>query len=632
MRPWSTASPSSTWGRRRWSSAASIGPARTAQPAEPAPRARGRVVPHRPAGGGRRGAGAGRRRLAGARGRALLPGDRARPDGPGPPAALRHQGPPDPRHRGRAVRRGPPRRDGRRAACRATRPCWPRWRPAARASSATSSAPSRPSRTRSSAPRSPASSWSRAGRAPARRWWRCTGPPTSSTPTGSRWRTRASSWSAPTGCSCATSSRCCPRSARPASSWSSWPTWCPTCELGAADSRQAARVKGDARMARVLAKAVHDRERPLREDLVVPLRRDHAAPHRRRQRPHREGRPAPLPPPQRRPALRGDRGVHGAGRQQPHPRPRRTRCGTAPATSTRCARRSSACGRCSPRPSCSTTCSAPGPCCAWRRRSGWPTTNGWRCTGPRHTNGQPAVVVGAPTSPCSTRPASCSVPGPAAAPTGAEAEIRTYGHIVVDEVQDLTPMQLRMVARRSLNGSMTVVGDIAQATGPFAPDDWSEVLAHLPDRRPARVVELTIGYRIPGQIMAMANRILRLAAPQIVPPDAVREGDALPEVRRVAADELGAGVIAARACAPGRARRRRHRGRHADLDGRHRGGGAGARGRAVRAGQPRRSGRRRHGGAGRAGQGAGAGRRGAGRAGQGRGRGAPRARARSTWP
>jgi DNA helicase IV len=131
------------------------------------------------------------------------------------------------------------------------------------------------------------------------------------------------------------------------------------------------------------------------------------------------------------------------------------------------------------------------------------------------------------------------------ASNGSEAEIRTYGHIVVDEVQDLTPMQLRMVARRSLNGSMTVVGDIAQATGPFAPDDWSEVLAHLPDRRPARVVELTIGYRIPGQIMAMANRILRLAAPHIAPPDAVREGDAPPEVRRVAAEDLGEGAVAA---------------------------------------------------------------------------------------
>ena len=50
-------------------------------------------------------------------------------------------------------------------------------------------------------------------------------------------------------------------------------------------------------------------------------------------------------------------------------------------------------------------------------------------------------------------------------------EIRTYGHIVIDEVQDLTPMQLKMAARRSLNGSLTVVGDLAQATGPLAPDD-----------------------------------------------------------------------------------------------------------------------------------------------------------------
>ena len=48
-------------------------------------------------------------------------------------------------------------------------------------------------------------------------------------------------------------------------------------------------------------------------------------------------------------------------------------------------------------------------------------------------------------------------------------EIRTYGHIVVDEVQDLSPMQLKMIARRSLNGSLTVVGDLAQATGPWAP-------------------------------------------------------------------------------------------------------------------------------------------------------------------
>ena len=85
-------------------------------------------------------------------------------------------------------------------------------------------------------------------------------------------------------------------------------------------------------------------------------------------------------------------------------------------------------------------------------------------------------------------------------------EIRTYGHIVIDEVQDLTPMQLKMATRRSLNGSMTVVGDIAQATGPLAPDDWDEVLEHLPDRKPARVIGLSVGYRIPSQIMELANR------------------------------------------------------------------------------------------------------------------------------
>ena len=62
----------------------------------------------------------------------------------------------------------------------------------------------------SSAPSCPACWWSRAARAPARPWWRCTGPPTCSTPTGSRWRARACWWSAPTGCSSPTSSRCCP--------------------------------------------------------------------------------------------------------------------------------------------------------------------------------------------------------------------------------------------------------------------------------------------------------------------------------------------------------------------------------------------------------------------------------------
>ena len=109
-----------------------------------------------------------------------------------------------------------------------------------------------------------------------------------------------------------------------------------------------------------------------------------------------------------------------------------------------------------------------------------------------------------------------------------DEEARTYGHIVVDEAQDLSPMQLRMLARRSLNGSMTVVGDIAQATGAWAHASWDEILAYLPDRRPARTAELTIGYRIPAQNMTLATRVLAVAAPELAPPRSIRESDDAP--------------------------------------------------------------------------------------------------------
>ncbi|NNE12228.1 MAG: ATP-binding domain-containing protein [Ilumatobacter sp.] len=120
-------------------------------------------------------------------------------------------------------------------------------------------------------------------------------------------------------------------------------------------------------------------------------------------------------------------------------------------------------------------------------------------------------------------------------------EIRTYGHIVIDEVQDLTPMQLKMAARRSLNGSMTVVGDLAQATGPMAPDDWDDVLQFLPDRKPARVIGLSVGYRIPAQIMELANKVMAAATPGLRIPESVRVGEVPPRVVRV--DELLAGVV-----------------------------------------------------------------------------------------
>ncbi|MGB0112744.1 MAG: hypothetical protein WBP59_05955 [Ilumatobacteraceae bacterium] len=124
-------------------------------------------------------------------------------------------------------------------------------------------------------------------------------------------------------------------------------------------------------------------------------------------------------------------------------------------------------------------------------------------------------------------------------------EIRTYGHIVIDEVQDLTPMQLKMATRRSLNGAMTIVGDLAQATGPLAPTDWSDVLAHLPDRKPSRVIGLSVGYRIPGQIMELANKVMAAATPSLRAPESVRVGDALPVVVRAdAVETLGRSVAA----------------------------------------------------------------------------------------
>ena len=107
-------------------------------------------------------------------------------------------------------------------------------------------------------------------------------------------------------------------------------------------------------------------------------------------------------------------------------------------------------------------------------------------------------------------------------------EVRTFGHIVIDEVQDLTPMQLRMVSRRSLNGAMTVVGDLAQATGPFAPDTWDDILRYLPDNRPSKVVGLSVGYRIPAQNMKLAERVMNEAAPGLRAPRSIREGDAEP--------------------------------------------------------------------------------------------------------
>ncbi len=129
------------------------------------------------------------------------------------------------------------------------------------------------------------------------------------------------------------------------------------------------------------------------------------------------------------------------------------------------------------------------------------------------------------------------------APIGAEDDgPRTYGHIVVDEAQDLSPMQLRMVGRRSLSGSVTVVGDIGQATGPWAADRWDAVSSHLPRLRPARVVELSVSYRTPAEVMEVASLVLAEAAPSLRPPTAVRHTGVPPEFVETRPDDLAAEV------------------------------------------------------------------------------------------
>ena len=115
---------------------------------------------------------------------------------------------------------------------------------------------------------------------------------------------------------------------------------------------------------------------------------------------------------------------------------------------------------------------------------------------------------------------------------------RSFGHVIVDEAQDLTPMQLRMVARRARGGSVTILGDIAQATGPVVHDRWDDVLAHLDAAGTAEVAELRHAYRVPSEIMELALPLLDVVAPDVAPPIAFRTGAAGPRIERVDEDDL----------------------------------------------------------------------------------------------
>jgi hypothetical protein len=126
-----------------------------------------------------------------------------------------------------------------------------------------------------------------------------------------------------------------------------------------------------------------------------------------------------------------------------------------------------------------------------------------------------------------------------------------YGHVVVDEAQDLSPMQCRAVARRLAAGSLTVLGDLAQATSPWSAVDWAPTLTGL--GRPQTVVRpLTRGYRVPGEVLDYANRLLPVIAPGLPAATAVRRGPGSLAVRPVT-DLAGplAGVVAELAAGEG---------------------------------------------------------------------------------
>ena len=115
---------------------------------------------------------------------------------------------------------------------------------------------------------------------------------------------------------------------------------------------------------------------------------------------------------------------------------------------------------------------------------------------------------------------------------------RTYDHVIVDEAQDLSPMQLRMIARRSRGGALTILGDVAQGTGPVAYESWDDVLPHLPHGREAEIGELRHAYRVPREIMELALPLLETIAPGTEWPLAYRAGGSEPVLRHVEEHEL----------------------------------------------------------------------------------------------
>ena len=120
----------------------------------------------------------------------------------------------------------------------------------------------------------------------------------------------------------------------------------------------------------------------------------------------------------------------------------------------------------------------------------------------------------------------------------------SLGHVVLDEAQDLSPMQYRAVGRRCTTGSATVLGDIAQGTTPWSTASWDEALAHL-GKPGAHVEELTQGFRVPRDVIAYASRLLPAIAPGLTEATSIRESPGDFTVRRTEPEALTDQVVAA---------------------------------------------------------------------------------------
>jgi len=120
----------------------------------------------------------------------------------------------------------------------------------------------------------------------------------------------------------------------------------------------------------------------------------------------------------------------------------------------------------------------------------------------------------------------------------------SLGHVVLDEAQDLSPMQYRAVGRRCSTGSATVLGDIAQGTTPWATASWQDALHHM-GKPGAAVEELTLGFRVPRQVIAYASRLLPEIAPELREATSIRESPGDFAVRECPPESLEAEVVGA---------------------------------------------------------------------------------------